>query len=172
LEQLGTVSGHFTSPFARLMLEGRHMLKSFSRLKSQPAKINVYFWNATKCYIETGQQVFFTAAVAAAATAASIQRASMIVLLRRIVVEIGADTEVSTAAKHKIRDRVSLLLDLIESSDWPLLKRIAFYRSLREQNATLERALHRTDASVFAKEYPSLRALRSLATTNLRAPSL
>ena len=146
------------------------MLKFFSRLKSSK-KINEYFWNATKCYIETGQQVFFTAALAAAATAASIQRASMTVLLKRVVVEIGADTEVSTADKHNIRDRLSALLERIESSDWPLLKRIALNRSLRQQNATLERALHRTDASVFAKEYPSLRALRSLATTNLRAPT-
>jgi hypothetical protein len=91
--------------------------------------------------------------------------------LKRIVIEIGADTEVSPADKHNIRDRLSALLERIESSDWPLLKRIALNRSLRQQNATLERALHRTDASVFAKEYPSLRALRSLATTNLRAPT-
>lgn len=158
-------------PLVWLCLKGRHMLKFFSRLKSQPDKINVYFWNATKCYIETGQQVFFTAAVAAAATAASIQRASMTVWLRRIVVEIGTDTEVSSAAKHNVRDRLSVLLEMIESSDWPLPKRIALIRSLRQQNPTLERALHPMDASVFAKEYPGLKALRSLATTNLRAPS-
>ena len=148
------------------------MLKFFSRMKSHPERINVYFWNATKCYIETGQHVFFTAAVAAAATAASIQRASMTVLLRRILVEIGGDTEVSSAAKHNVRDRLSVLIEMIESSDWPFFKRLAVNRSLRQQNATLERALHRTDSSVFAKEYPTLRALRSLATINLRVPIL
>jgi hypothetical protein len=147
------------------------MIWFFGRLVWRREKNSLYFWNATKCYIETGQQVFLTAALASAATAASIQRDSMAVLLRRIVVEIGADTELSTSGKHNVRDRLSVLLDMIESNDWNLFKKVAVSRSLRRQNATLERALHRTDAAVFAKEYPSLRALRSLATTNLKAPT-
>ena len=118
-----------------------HMIRLLGRLVSRRQKYNHYFWNATKCYIETGQQVFLTAALASAAMAASIQRDSMAVLLRRIVVEIGADTELSTDGKHNVRDRLAVLLEMIESSNWNLFKQIAVSRHLRRQNATLEKCI-------------------------------
>lgn len=123
----------------------------FLWMKRGASNVNNYFSNAVTVYAIAGEDAARIAAVTAAKVAAAQQRASMLVMLRRIASDVGR-----LPGGELIRHRLLEIADEIAAKDWTTQDIRIQKALLGEANPDYLIALNNFDPDVFSRKWPSL----------------